>query len=158
LGMGGNPLQEQIFDGKRGMMTSMGQKQEITGDDLKELELQSTLFPELNYEKMGYSLELSGIEKPDGEEAFRIKLTGPTGKVSSEFYSVETGLKLRSEMSQETPMGVITIVTLFSDYKDIGGVKFPHNVKQQAGPQNIEMKVSSIQINTGLDDSSFTIE
>lgn len=158
LGMGGNPLQVQVFDGKRGMMTSMGQKQEITGDDLKELELQSTLFPELTYEKMGYSLELSGIEKPDGEEAYRIKITGPTGKVSSEFYSVATGLKLRSEMSQETPMGVMTIVTLFSDYNEVSGVKFPHNIKQQAGQQNIEMKVSSIQINTGLDDSSFTIE
>jgi len=135
LSMGGNVFQEQIFDGKRGVVSSMGQKQEVIGDDLKELELQAALFPELNYEKLGYSLELTGIEKPDNKETYRIKLTGPTGKVSSEFYCLETGLKLRSEMSQETPMGVTTIVTNYADYKEINGVKFPYSIKQQAGPQ-----------------------
>ncbi len=158
MSMGGNIFQEQIFDGKRGMVSSMGQKQEVTGDDLKELELQAALFPELNYDQLGYTVELTGIEKPDGKDTYRIKLTGPTGKVSSEFYCVETGLKLRSEMSQETPMGVITIVTNYSDYREVNGIKFPYSIKQQAGPQNFEMKVSTIQINTGLDNSAFNIE
>lgn len=158
MSMGGNIFQEQIFNGTRGMVTSMGQKQEVTGDDLKELELQAALFPELNYDKLGYTLELTGIEKPDGKDLYRIKLTGPTGKVSSEFYCVETGLKLRSEMSQETPMGVVTIVTTYGDYQEVNGIKFPYTIKQQAGPQNFDMKVSSIQLNTGLDNSAFIIE
>jgi zinc protease len=158
LSMGGNVLQKQVFDGTRGKMSAMGQSQEITGNDLTELKLQSALFPELRYAELGYSLELAGIENLDGVDTYRIRFTSPTGAVRNEFFSLETGLRLSSQVSQETPMGSMTVVTTYGDYREVNGILFPFSIKQQLGPQMLDMKANSIEVNTGLSADDFLVD
>jgi len=158
LSMGGNVMQKQVFDGTRGKMSAMGQSQEITGDDLAELKLQAALFPELRYAELGYTLELAGIEQVDGQDAYRVRFTSPTGSVCSEFFSLETGLRISSQVNQETPMGSMTMVTNYGDYREVNGVKYPFSIKQQVGPQMLDMKVNSIEVNTGLSADDFRVD
>ena len=158
LSMGGNVMQKQVFDGTRGRISAMGQSQEITGDDLTELKLQAALFPELRYAELGYTLELAGIEQIDGQDAYRVRFTSPTGSVRNEFFSLETGLRISSQVNQETPMGSMTMVTNFSDYREVNGVMYPFSIKQQVGPQMLDMKVNSIEVNTGLSDNDFQVD
>jgi zinc protease len=158
LSMGGNVLQKQVFDGARGKMSAMGQSQEITGNDLAELELQAALFPELRYEALGYSLELAGIENLEGEDTYRIRFTSPTGAVRNEFFSLKTGLRISSQVSQETPMGSMTVVTTYGDYREVNGILFPFSIKQQLGPQMLDMKANSIEVNTGLSAAEFSVD
>lgn len=158
LSMGGNILQKQVFDGTRGRINAMGQSQEITGNDLKELKLQATLFPELRYSELGYTLELAGIESLNEQDVYRIRLTSPTGSVRNEYYSLKTGLRISSQTSQDTPMGAMTIVTNYDDYREVNGVKFPFSIKQQMGPQLLDMKVNSIEVNSGLSAEEFKVD
>lgn len=155
--MGGNVLQRQVFDGTRGKVTAMGQTRELSGADLEELKMQAVLFPELQLAALGFSLELAGIEPVDGKDAYNVRITSATGRVRNEFFCIETGLRLKIQITQETPMGQMSIITLFGDYKEVQGVKFPHTIKQQLGPQAIDMKVSTITINSGLTPATFSV-
>lgn len=156
--MGGNVMQQQLFDGERGVASGMGQRQELEGDDLKQMQLQATLFPELKFAQLGYTMELAGIENINGEDAYRIRMTNPLGTQSFDYYSVAKGLKIRSQQSQDTPMGEVTVISDYLDYQMVDGVAFPHLMIQQAGPQMIEMKVNNIAVNTGLTKEDFKVE
>jgi zinc protease len=47
----------------------------------------------------------------------------------------------------------------FDDYKLVkGGLKYPYSIKQVVGPQNMDMKVESIELNTSVDDKIFEIK
>ncbi|MBW6499183.1 MAG: insulinase family protein [Bacteroidales bacterium] len=158
MSMGGNIMQKQVFDGTRGKVSAMGQSQEITGDDLKDLRLQAALFPELRLAELGYTLELAGIETLEGEEVYRVRFTSPTGSVRNEYFSLETGLRKSTQISQDTPMGSMTVVTNYSDYREVNGVLFPFSISQQLGPQMLDMKVTSIEVNSGLSAADFNVD
>jgi predicted Zn-dependent peptidase len=158
LSIGGNVMQKQVFDGTRGAMTAMGQRTELTGNQLTELKLQAALFPELRLKELGYTLELKGVETIGGQEAYRIALTSPTGTIRHDYFSTQTYLRLSSQVSQETPMGQMIIITNFADYKAVNGVLFPFTIQQSLGPQMLDMKVSSIEVNTGLGADAFKVE
>lgn len=157
MSMGGNVLQRQVFDGTKGKVTAMGQTRELSGADLEDLKMQAVLFPELQLAALGFTLELAGIEPVDGKDAYNVRITSATGRVRNEFFCIETGLRLKTQITQETPMGQMSIITLFGDYKEVQGVKFPHTIKQQLGPQAIDMKVSTITINSGLSPATFSV-
>lgn len=156
--MMGNVFQEQVFDGKKGYNSGMGQKQNMTEDEVKDMEFQSKIFPELFYDALGYKFELAGSEKINDQDAYHIKITNPSGKTSSDYFSMETGLKIRSLITQDSPMGSVTIISDFSDYREVNEVLFPFMIKQQAGPQSFEIVFSEIKINSGLSDDDFKVE
>jgi outer membrane lipoprotein-sorting protein len=50
----------------------------------------------------------------------------------------------------------MTETTYYQDYKEAkGGLKFPYTIKQSAGPQMMDMKLQSVEINTGVSDDMF---
>jgi zinc protease len=149
--MGGMSLSKQLFDGKKVAITSpMGSQEFTEGPPFEQAKLQASLFPELDMKTLGVSTRLMGAETLDGQEVYRIEATTASGNKIYDYYSIETGLKLKSISDSFT--------STFSDYKDVNGVLFPHKVTQEAGPQMMEMRIIDIQINTGLDDELFTLD
>ena len=50
----------------------------------------------------------------------------------------------------------MTSTQVFSDYRAVDGIMFPHTIVMTGGaPVPLELKVSKIEINSGLDDSTF---
>ena len=49
----------------------------------------------------------------------------------------------------------MTMPTLYSDYQEVEGVKFPFTVSQSMGPQSFVFEVTDIQVNQGVEDSDF---
>lgn len=158
VSMGGNVMQKQVFDGERGMASAMGQKTELQGSQLDEMRLQAKLFPEMDYTGEGYQLTLNDVEDIDGNPAYKVVITKPTGVTTTEFYDVATGYKVRTVSTQETQMGAITVTASMNDYRDVEGVKIPFAVKQQTGPQTMDMKVVSVELNSGVSDDVFSME
>jgi predicted Zn-dependent peptidase len=157
--MNGMVLQKQVFDGKKGKIMSMQGAKVLEGDDLKEMELQATLFNEMKYTQLGYKMELKGIEEVNNKEAYVLELTTPTGKKETEYYDVKTALKIKTLKTEEGGMqGPITATTEYSDYREVNGIKFPFEINQNIGPQSFKVKVTSIEINKKLNDDVFKIE
>jgi hypothetical protein len=150
--------QTAVFDGEQGYRSTNGQKQMIEGEELETFKFQADMYPFLNYDKYGIEAELTGMEEVDGEEAYKVKLSLPNGDQPVRYYSKESGLLLKQVIPITTPQGTSKQVTKFSNYKEVGGVKFAHTVTQQMGPQGITMEVTELKVNTGLKDSFFEVE
>ncbi len=151
--MNGNLLSKQVCDGTNAKVVSMQGEQKLQGEMLNKMLYESYLFPEIEYEKDGYKLELAGMEDVDGTPAYKVKVTNPAGSAQTLYFSKDNGLLVK-EVS-ESPQG--NVVAKFKEYKDVDGVKFPVKVTQTVGPQSIEISVEKIEVNTDIDDSKFKI-
>ena len=158
ISMAGQVFQEQIYDGISGAMVQQGNVTKMEGKDLEGLAEQSAMFGELNYLKEGYKLELKGIEKIEGNDAYKLAVETPSGTKTTEYYDVKSGLKIRSIGTLESPQGNISQSTDYSEYKAAGGVLMPHVMKQTMGPQNIKMTIKDVKVNGGIDDAAFEIK
>ncbi len=149
--MGGNVVSKQVCNGAKAMVKSPMGNKELTGDELAEMLVQSTLNAELYLDKIGVKAELKGAEDVDGQPAWKVQMTLPTEKNIVDFYDQKTGLKVKSIAQQ----GQMSVTTGYSDYRVVEGVLFPFKLKQSAGPQSFDIIVSSVEVNKGIDDSVF---
>jgi zinc protease len=159
VSMNGNVMNETRFDGEKGFVSQMGQKKMIEGEEAEGLKEQAVIFPELNYEDKGYTLELKGVEPVNGEDAYKLIVMDENGDKTTEFYSVETGMKLKEVSTQEGPQGESTVTNEFKDYREVNGIMIPYEMKTiGAMPMPMTMKVEEVQINEGISDDTFKVE
>lgn len=152
-GMG--TVMKQVYDGNSAKMSGMQGERTLEGEDLEEMKNSAKFNPELEYLNGDYQLELSGMAKVDDKPAYVLKVTSADGDVVTEYYGVESGLKLKEETTQETPQGPMTSSSTFSDYREVNGVMYPYVIKAQSGPQSIKMTATEVKVNSGIDNSMF---
>jgi hypothetical protein len=153
--MGEMEVMKQVYDGKSGYQSQMGQKVEMTADELKESKQQIDMMIELHYADYGMTAELKGVDAIDGQDVYVLEVKESNGDISTDYYSVATGLKLRSISVSQRDGQTITTETSFSEYKEFGGIKVPAKIQQTTGGQSLEMLTDSYDINVKLDDSLF---
>lgn len=141
----GQSIMKSVVDGESGYMVMQGQRKDLSDDELKEAQVESSPFPEVNYLNGGVSLEK--IEKIEGQNAYKIKVSDET----SIYYSVETGLKIMEVKS--APTGSVS--TYFTEYQEVSGIKFPFKIGQSFGPRKLDFLVKEIKVNEGVSDVDF---
>jgi len=157
--MNGNVLNETRFDGEKGYVSQMGQKQPIEGEQAEDTKEQAMLFPEMTYEERGYTAEIVDVDKVNGEDAYKIVVTDPDGDKTTEFYSAETALKLKEVTVQEGPQGEVTVTNELADYEEVDGILIPRTMKTiGAMPMPMTMTVGAVKVNEGLSDEEFKVE
>jgi hypothetical protein len=139
-----------IFDGKRGANISPQGKQEVTGDDLAEMDYSSRLFLETEYQQLGLKAELGEIKAVQDRPAFEITYTSPNGRKLIRSYDVETGLAVKNVQGPQ--------VGYPKDYKEVQGVKFPHTLLANSQMGELTIKFVNIEINPKLEESIFKID
>ena len=140
-----------LVNGDSVKISQMGQSPELDADTRKEVKEESVVFPELNFSNSGYKLELTSIKNLDGKDAYEVKVTGPSGDLSTYYYDVNTGYKLK--MIKEGKQGTATID--YSDYRDVSGIKFPYHSINDQGQVVLDLTVTSVKVNAGLPDTDF---
>ncbi|HXB05806.1 MAG TPA: M1 family metallopeptidase [Puia sp.] len=127
-------------------LSQMGQSPALDEATKKEIREEQVAFPELNFFREGYKAELTAISNIDGTDAYEVKVTGPSGKMNQYYYAVESGLRIR--VVRNSSQGTAT--TDFSDYREVSGIKFPWHVDDNQGEIELDMKVQSVKVNSGL--------
>ena len=153
----GEMKQTILYDGMKGVMIIGNEKTEIDKKELEKLKLEAAMDFLLDPKAYRVSLELTGIESVDSTDCYKIELTTEGGTNWVQFYSIDSGLKIKEVKEVETTQGSFQQETFYSDYKEVDGLKFPFKIKQSFGIQTIEMNVSSVKLNKGLKDSVFEI-
>ncbi len=155
--MGTMVIQKQTFNGTTGKSSGMQGNEDITGDELESLKLSSVMFLDAKYADYGITYELEGIETINGEDTYKMIQTMPNGDTETEWFSVKSGLKVKSMSVQENDQmpEPITVISEMSDYKEVNGIMFAHKTKQVFGPQTLDMTVTKVEINTKLGDEIF---
>lgn len=147
VSMGGNAVSKQVFNGETGFAVMQGQKIPFSEEQLADVKLESTPFPE----RTAKNARVLGIENVDGKDAYAVALNDKT----TAYYDLETGLKVKSVKTVSQGGQTMTVPTGYSNYKEVSEIKFPFTISQSFGPQSLEFNVSEIKVNEGVVEEDF---
>ena len=143
----GNTMQKTVFNGTTGYSSSRGQKKDMTAEEIAKAKTESGIFKDLTYA----SGELLRVEPLEGKNAIVLKY-----KDSEIYYDMTSGLKVKEVKTATGPDGKeIKVPTVYADYKEVNGVKFPHSIGIKSGPMNLDFVVQEIKVNEGVSDADF---
>ena len=143
----GNTMQKAVFDGEKGYQEAQGQKKEMTVEEIAKAKAESALFNDLVYT----SGELVRVEPLEGKNAIVLKYND-----TEVYYDMTSGLKVKEVKTAKGPDGKeISVPTVFADYKEVNGIKFPHSIGIKSGPMNLDFVVKEIKVNEGVSDADF---
>jgi len=115
--------------------------------------------PLIDYEAKGTFIELDGMEKVDGRDAYRLRLTMKDGTVRRIWIDGQTFLEAKVEATPRRFNGNLhAVITFYRDYKLVQGLTIPHLfVTALDGVEQTEkVIVENVVINPKLDDKLFT--
>jgi len=154
----------QAFDGKQGWKID-GFKNETTPTMLKGKEAMAmanesdiVLEPAfINFRQKGHNAILEGKDSIDGVYCYKIKFVRKSGEAETYYFDAATAaIVLKVAPSKNAEMQGAILNTLFSDYRDIGGVKIPFRSVSRLGDQNIlTVTVEKTLLNQPIDEKEF---
>lgn len=159
--MSGSTVMEQKFDGTTLQVSGMGGTQNMTDDNsIKGARKQARMFDELDQLTSDQSMKkYIGSEQLEGKEVHKITILDEDKNETTQYFDAGTKLLVRTVSTNEA-MGQKSTQTMdFSDYKEVNGVKFPHQMKLTGGavPFPLDMKIIALMINSDLPDQLFKI-
>ncbi len=154
----GEVKQLLYYKSGKGMILIGNEKTEIEDKELERLKVDAIMQFLLDPESYGIKTEVLPNEMVDSVDCYKIKFVLPSGIRWFQYYSVEKSLKVKESKEIQTKQGLFEQETYFSDYREVSGLKFPFTLKQFFGLQEIDLTVTSIELNTGLDDSVFEFQ
>jgi len=146
-------LEKLVVNGDSVTLTGQGQTAPLDEADKKRYQEQAYPFPEVNFGKAGYSLQVAPmLDNIDGKDAYVVTVTSPSGAVSKKYYDATTGFKLKDEISGEEGNAAFT----YSDYKEVSGIMFPYTI-ETFQPADFTLKVTEVKVNSGLKEEDFKV-
>ncbi len=159
LEMNGQQLVKNVFDGKAGYMEQMGHKSDFSADQVKEKSETKGLFNQMFYKSSGFKLDVTGTDMVNGKKAYKVDVTSPSGKKSTEWYDVENGFLVKSTNSTEVNGQSISQTSELSDYKKVDNIYLPFTASLStatpAGTQEMVMKLEKVTINQDVTAEDF---
>lgn len=146
--MNGQTMSKMVFSGGKAFVVMGAQRQELPAEQAAAFKTAALPFPELTYGQNGVTAELKGIEKVEGQEAYKIAVGTGEGQKTIEYFAKDSGLKLKTE----SPTGTI----IYQSYEEKEGIKFPKKITLVTPQGSLEGEVVSLDLNSGIKDTAFT--
>lgn len=145
-----------VFDGTNGYSADpTNGLRELSGAELATAKRNADFYEPLNLKKHFSKLEVKGKEKIGASEAYVIEAIPDKGDPEKHYFAVDTGLLIRSDSNAETPQGKLAVEMNFGEYKEVGGVKVPHTLRQVTPIFTAVLKLSEVKHNVAIDDAKF---
>ena len=153
----------QVYDGKQGWKVrpylGRGGVEPFTADELKSAEAQADLDGALvDYAAKGTTVELAGVEKVQGKDAYKLKLTLRDKRVMHEWIDATSFLEVKLEGTPRKLDGKSHAVSVFlRDYRTVNGLVMPYLVETVVeGVQRTEkIQIEKVVVNPNLNASRF---
>lgn len=153
----------QVFDGTNGWklrpFLNRHQVEPYTAEELKSTQMQSELDgPLVDCARKGTKVELEGIEKVQGNDAYKLKLTLKNGETQHVWIDAKTFLESKVEGTPRRMDGKYHPVSTYpKDYEQVNGVVVPHTLETSVeGYSQVEtIHIDQVSINPKLDDTLF---
>jgi predicted Zn-dependent peptidase/uncharacterized membrane protein YkoI len=157
VSMGQMALMKNVMNDGKYSMSVQGQSKEARTEDQEEIKEKAAFFSDAYILKQpGYKLDVSGIEKVEGKDAYAVNIKTPAGREYTNYYDVATGLKVKNTSVQDAgPAGKVSIQTYFKDYKPFNGIQIPTTVFVDQGQLKINMNFKDVKVNSGLKAEDF---
>lgn len=152
------------YDGHDGwVLDPFGPKAEaapMSAEDLNDAREQADIEgPLVDYKAKGHSVQLVGKEQVNGKDAYKLKLTLKNGDVRYTYLDATSYLEVRIESTRSVRGETLDVETMIGDYRDVGGVMFPHSFESgpRGRPEKQNVDVDKIELNPAIADARFKI-
>lgn len=152
----------QAYDGSSGwkLRPFLGRSEiePYTADEMKQAAQQQELDGFLiDYKAKGSKVETDGMDKVNGHEAYKLKLTLKDGQVRHVWVDATTFLDIKIDGTRRMDGKPRQVATYMSDYRTVKGVKVPFvmetSVENVKGSEKIA--IQQVELNTELADTQF---
>jgi hypothetical protein len=155
------PMGEMVqgYDGKTAWVQMGGQSQELPAAMNQEMERSITTSGAIGIMRLALDgqaeVEAVGEADVNGKNADEVLWKRGAQEIRL-FLDAKTHLLAKEAFRGTTPQGEMDIEVITSDHRDVGGVKVPFKViGLQAGQPYLQLTVSDVQLNAGLDPGMF---
>ena len=87
-------------------------------------------------------------------ECYKVRLLTINGDEIFEYYDMDSGLMLQTEMTVSSQMGEIAAIQTSEDYREFEGIRLPTKMTVTIGPMQQVMSISEVTVNV-LEKSAF---
>lgn len=148
----------RTFDGTRGWFAiplAVVPKYPLTGGELDGARLDAELTFPTQIATSLTAMRVGPVEELNGREVYLLQGNSQRGAFASLYFDRETGLLTRSIRYTPSKIGKVPTQVDYEDYRDIGGVKFPHKwtFTWLDGRDTFEFK--DVKFNAPIDASKF---
>ncbi len=155
--MMGQAIQEQKFDGEKGVQIAQGRKKTVSDEDLEDIKSETFVFPVCALKKDN-DVKLTGTETIDGKEYYILEQKSEK-KTSLYYFNTKTFLLEMIEIISSVNGMEQKISQKYSDYKKHDGVMIPEKITLSgAMPMPIDFKLTKIEINGEIDENAFKVD
>jgi outer membrane lipoprotein-sorting protein len=130
----------------------------MSEDELKNITEESDFDgPLVDYKSKGNQIELVGKDKVNDKEVWRVKLTTKNGEVRYYLFDVNSFLLLKWEGKRKYENQELPVESHFSDYREVGGLKFAFAIDSGSSPTDLTQKIriEKVELNPDLNDAEF---
>ena len=153
--MGDMAVMTRAFDGTSGYAAQMGNKKELSLEEIKEAKDEKGIFPQLYFNDADTKTEYVGAGKVGDEATYRLKVVYPSGRESLQEYSAKSGLLLSEETASSQGGQLVPLNVVYKDYRKVGDVMLPFSITREVGGQEFTIKYVDIKLNEGVTESDF---
>jgi hypothetical protein len=133
----------------QGMTSPVQMEEEQYKSFAGQLDVQGIFY---NYKEKGTTIEYIGTEKVDGTEAYNLKVTLKSGKVSNYYIDTKTNFLIKTSSKVNAGGEEVEVSNTYSNYKaNADGYMFPYSSASMQGPITFE----KIETNIKVDESLF---
>jgi outer membrane lipoprotein-sorting protein len=144
------------YDGKTGWSLDPIQGyREKSGEELSRAKLIGRFYRDQELDSSYTKLEFTGTEKVDGSDAYVIKASNAGMAPDVLYFDAATGLLVRMDSVIVSPQGRIQTTSLFSDYREVDGVKSPFRFVTKLPQYDMVITITEIKQNTTIDPKIF---
>lgn len=154
----------QAYDGRQGWkidaFNGETKKTRLTGKaalamaNEADVELES---PFIQYKAKGHTVSLEGSDTVLGVMCTKIKLTRKNGDQETYFFSSQDDALLKKQaVSKNAELKGSLLHSLYTDYREIQGIKIPFTASSREGDQTIlTIRISKAELNVPVADKEF---
>ena len=116
--------------------------------------------PLVNYQAKGNRVEFQGMQQIEGSDAYKLKVTRPSGDVSFFYLDTDYYVPIRIDMQWMIRGAPTETEISLGDYKQVAGVYLPFSYesgpKGSSSTSRSKITFDKIEANVPLDDQRFT--
>lgn len=158
-----NQTAVQTYDGKQGWKyrpyLGRAEAEPLTPAELQSEQASDELDgPLIDAERKGTRVEVAGVDKVEGKDTYRLRLTNAAGASRNLWIDAASFLEVKIDGEPRKLDGrAHKVAVFFRDYKSVNGLNIPHTLETvvEGVKQTRKIVVKSVAINPKLDDALF---
>jgi len=128
---------------------------EKSGEELLQTKLNSNFHREINLDKLYKKLEVTGMEKVNGRDAYVVRAEAEGVPASTMYFDAATGFILRTDNTAVSPEGRQPVSTYFDEMQAFDGVMTPTKIRTKLPTAEITMTITEMKSGPAVEAAKF---